>query len=54
MVDGRVVLRGTIKHIFLAAMLVGFALALGWAFYELDAAVKGAGSSLGTIATIGN
>jgi len=53
MVDDRMGLRGTIKHAVLAAMLVGFALALWWAFYELDAAVKGVGSSLGIIATIG-
>jgi hypothetical protein len=34
--------------------MVGFALGLGFAWNELDAAVKGAGSSLATIATIGN
>lgn len=54
MVDDRMALRGTIKHVLLAAMLIGFALALAWTFYELDAAVKGVSSSLGTIATIGN
>jgi hypothetical protein len=52
--DGRMQLRGTMAHVFLAVLIVGFALALGWALNELDAAVKGTASSLGTIATIGS
>lgn len=48
-------LRGTTtEHIFVAALIVGFALALGFALNQLDAAVKGACSSLATIATIGD
>jgi capsular polysaccharide biosynthesis protein len=38
----------------LAALMVGFALVLGFTWNELDDAVKRAGSSLATIATIGN
>jgi urea transporter len=47
-------LRGPTEHIFIAALIVGFALALGVALNELDAAVKDVCSSLATIATIGN
>ena len=46
--------RAGVEHIVIAALIVGFALALGFAFNELDAAVKDACSSLATIATIGN
>ena len=52
--DGRTGLRGTIEPIFLTAAIVGFALALGWAMSELDAALKDACASLGAIATIGD
>jgi hypothetical protein len=52
--DRRIGLRGRIEQIFIAALIVGFALALGFALNELDAAVKDACSSLATIATIGN
>jgi len=52
--DRRIGLRGRIEHIFIAVLIVGFALALGFALNELDAAVKGACSSLAAIATIGN
>ena len=52
--DRRIGLRGRIGRIFTAALIVGFALALGFALNELDAALKDAGSSLATIATIGN
>jgi hypothetical protein len=45
--------RDTIEHIFIAALIIGFALALGFALNELDAALNGACSSLATIATIG-
>jgi hypothetical protein len=41
-------------RVMVAALIVGFALALGVALNELDAAVKGIGSSLARIATIGN
>ena len=43
-----------LRGIFLAAAIVGFALALGWPMNELDAALKDACASLGTIATIGD
>jgi hypothetical protein len=46
--------RDTIEHIFIAALIIGFALALGFALNELDAALNGACSSLATIATIGD
>jgi hypothetical protein len=52
--DRRIGPRGRIEHIVIAALIVGFALALGHAFNELDAALKDACSSLATIATIGN
>ena len=52
--DRRVGLRAGIEHILIAALIVGFALALGFALNELDAALKDACSSLATIATIGN
>jgi hypothetical protein len=52
--DGRMRSRGTIEHIFLAAAVAGFALALGWTMSELDTALKDACASLATIATIGN
>jgi hypothetical protein len=45
---------GRIEHIAIAALIVGFALALGFALNELDAAVSDACASLATIATIGN
>jgi hypothetical protein len=52
--EGRTGLRGMTAHIFAAALTVGFALVLGFTWNELDAAMKGASSSLATIATIGN
>jgi hypothetical protein len=52
--DGRTGLRGTTERIVVAALIVGFALAFGFALNELDAAVKDACSSLATIATIGD
>jgi hypothetical protein len=52
--DGRIGPRAGIEHIVIAALIVGFALALGFAFNELDAALKDACSSLATMATIGN
>jgi len=52
--DRRIRLLGRIEHIAIAALIVGFALALGFALNELDAAVNDACSSLATIATIGN
>jgi hypothetical protein len=52
--DRRIGLRGRIEHILIAALIVGFALVLGFALNELDAAVSDTGSSLATIATIGN
>ena len=52
--DRRIGLRGRIEQIFIAALIVGFALALGFALNALDAAGKDACSSLATIATIGN
>jgi multidrug resistance protein len=42
------------EHIIIAALIMGFALALGVALNELDAAVTDVVSSLATIATIGN
>lgn len=42
------------EHIIIAALIMGFALALGVALNELDAAVTAVVSSLATIATIGN
>jgi len=47
-------LRGTMEHVFIAALIAGFALALGFALNEFDAALKGIGSSLARIAAIGN
>jgi hypothetical protein len=46
--------RGSTEHIFIAALIMSFALALGVALNALDAAVTGVGSSLATIATIGD
>ena len=43
-----------IEHMVIAALIVGFALSLGYALNELDAALKDACSSLATIAAIGN
>jgi hypothetical protein len=51
--DGRMRLRDAAEYIILAIIVAGFALALGWAIFEIDVAVKAASSSLGTIATIG-
>jgi ferric-dicitrate binding protein FerR (iron transport regulator) len=50
----RIELRAGIEHILIAALIIGFALALGFALNELDAALKDSCSSLATIATIGN
>ena len=52
--DRRIGLRAGNEHILIAALIIGFALALGFALNELDAALKDACSSLATIATIGN
>jgi len=52
--DRRIGLRAGIEHILIAALIIGLALGLGFALNELDAALKDAGSSLATIATIGN
>jgi hypothetical protein len=52
--DRRIRLRGRTEHIVIAALIVGFALALGFALNELDAALKDACASLATIAAIGN
>jgi hypothetical protein len=52
--DRRIGLRGRIERIFIAVLMVGFALTFGFALNELDAAVSDACSSLATIATIGN
>jgi len=52
--DRRIGLRAGIEHILIAALIIGLALGLGFAFNELDAAFKDAGSSLATMATIGN
>jgi hypothetical protein len=43
-----------VEHIVIAALIVGFALALGYAVNELDAALKDACSSLAAVAAIGN
>jgi hypothetical protein len=51
--DRRTGLRGTIEPVLIAALIVGFALALGFALGALGAVVKDAGSSLAVIATIG-
>ena len=42
------------EHISIAALIAGLALAIGFALYEIDAAVKDASSLLATIAIIGN
>jgi hypothetical protein len=52
--DRRIGLRGRVERISIAAVIVGFALALGFALNELGAAVSDACASLATIATIGN
>jgi hypothetical protein len=52
--DGRMGVRGMTERIVVAALIVGLALALGFALSELDAAVKDVCSSLATIATIGD
>ena len=52
--DRRIGPRPGIEHIVIAALIVGFALALGYALNELDAALKDACSSLATIAAIGS
>jgi hypothetical protein len=54
MPDRRIGLRGRIGRIFIAALIVSLALALGFALNELDAAVRDACASLAAIATIGN
>lgn len=46
-------LRGTIEHISIAALIACFALAIGFALYEINAVVKDASSLLATIATTG-
>ncbi len=51
--DRQIGLRAAIEHILIAALIIGFALALGFALNELDAALKDASSILATIATIG-
>jgi hypothetical protein len=38
---------------FLISLMIGFAFALGYALYELDAVAKNLDSSLAAIATIG-
>ena len=38
---------------FLISLMIGFAFALGYALYELDAVTKNIDSSLAAIATIG-
>ena len=43
-----------IEHMVIAALIVGFALSLGYALNELDAALRDACSNLATIAAIGN
>jgi hypothetical protein len=52
--DRRIEPRPGVERIVIAALIVGFALALGYAFNELDAALTDACASLATIATIGN
>jgi hypothetical protein len=54
MYDRRIGPQAGVEHIVIAALIVGFALALGYAFNELDAALTDACASLATIATIGN
>jgi hypothetical protein len=51
--DRRTRLR-TIEPVLIAALIVGFALAVGIALGMLDAVVKDASSSLAVIATIGS
>ena len=51
--DGQRGLRVTIEHISIVALIAGFALAIGFALYEIDAVVKDASSLLATIATTG-
>jgi hypothetical protein len=51
--DRRTGLRGTIEPVLIAALIIGFALAVGIALGALDAVVKDACSSLAVIATIG-
>jgi hypothetical protein len=51
--DRRTRLRGTIEPVLIAALIAGFALAVGIALGALDAVVKDASSSLAVIATIG-
>jgi len=46
-------LRVTVERISIVALIAGCALAIGFALYEIDAAVKDASSLLGTIATTG-
>jgi hypothetical protein len=52
--DQRIGLLGRMEYIVIAALIVGFALALGYALNELDAALKDACSSMAAIAAIGN
>ena len=46
-------LRVTVEHISIAVLMAGFALAIGFALYEIDAVLKDASSFLATIATAG-
>ena len=46
-------LRVTIEHISIAALIAGFALAIGLALSEIDAGVKDASSLLAPIAPTG-
>ena len=43
----------TIMERFLIILMMGFAFALGFALYELDAVAKNIDSSLAAIATVG-
>ena len=43
----------TIVERFLISSMIGFAFALGYALYELDAVAKNIDSSLAAIATVG-
>jgi hypothetical protein len=43
----------TIMERFLISSMIGFAFALGYALYELDAVAKNLDSSLAAIATVG-
>jgi hypothetical protein len=43
----------TIMERFLISLMIGFAFALGYALYELDAVAKNLDSSLAAISTIG-